>query len=74
MSFGDSAVNFELGFWISDPEEGMSNIRSDVLKRVWHLFKENGIEIPFPQRDLTLRGSEALDRLADALKAGTKGS
>lgn len=74
MSFGDSAVNFELRFWISDPEEGMSNIRSDVLKRVWHLFKENGIEIPFPQRDLTLKDSAALDRLAAALEAGTRPS
>ncbi|MXO72821.1 mechanosensitive ion channel family protein [Alteraurantiacibacter buctensis] len=71
MGFGESAVNFEIRFWISDPEEGMSNIRSDVLKRVWHLFKEHGIEIPFPQRDFHLKDSEALDRLADALKAGT---
>lgn len=74
MGFGESAVNFELRFWISDPEEGMSNIRSDVLKRVWHLFKENGIEIPFPQRDLTLKDSAALDRLTAALNAGTSGS
>ena len=67
MSFGDSSVNFELRFWISDPEEGMSNIRSDVLKRVWHLFQENGIEIPFPQRDLNLRENAQFQQLVDAI-------
>ncbi|HSJ79275.1 MAG TPA: mechanosensitive ion channel domain-containing protein [Erythrobacter sp.] len=67
MGFGDSSVNFELRFWISDPEEGMSNIRSDVLKRVWHLFKENGIEIPFPQRDLNLRDNDQLQQLVSAI-------
>lgn len=55
MAFGDSAVEFEIRFWISDPEEGLSNIRSDVLKQVWRLFRENEIEIPFPQRDLHIK-------------------
>ena len=67
MEFGEDAVTFELRFWISDPEEGMSNIRSDVLKRVWHIFKENGIEIPFPQRDLNLRRNEQFDQLLSAI-------
>jgi len=67
MGFGDSSVKFELRFWISDPEEGMSNIRSDVLKRVWHIFKENGIEIPFPQRDLNLRENAQFDQLLAAI-------
>ncbi|HSG55590.1 MAG TPA: mechanosensitive ion channel domain-containing protein [Paracoccaceae bacterium] len=67
MGFGDSSVNFELRFWIRDPEEGMSNIRSDVLKRVWQLFKENGIEIPFPQRDLTLRDNAQFQQLLAAV-------
>jgi small-conductance mechanosensitive channel len=55
MAFGDSAVQFEIRFWISDPEEGLSNVRSDVLKQVWRLFRENGINIPFPQRDLHIK-------------------
>jgi len=67
MGFGDNAVNFELRFWISDPEEGMSNIRSEVLKRVWHIFKEHGVEIPFPQRDINLRNSEPFRQLLGAL-------
>ncbi len=67
MGFGDSSVDFEIRFWIVDPEEGMSNIRSDVLKRVWKLFKENGIEIPFPQRDLNIRNNEQFEQLVAAL-------
>lgn len=53
--YGDSSVNFEILAWIRDPEEGVGNVRSDVLKRLWWLFKENDVEIPFPQRDVHLR-------------------
>lgn len=67
MGFGENSVNFELRFWISDPEEGMSNIRSEVLKRVWHIFKESGIEIPFPQRDINLRDNAVMQQLVAAL-------
>ncbi len=73
MEFGDSSVNFELRFWIQDPEEGLSNIRSDVYRRIWHLFKEHDIEIPFPQQDLHIRSSRQMDRLIEVLseqKAG----
>lgn len=55
--FGDSSVDLELRFWIRDPANGVSNIRSMVLLAVWDSFKANGIEIPFPQRDLHLRSS-----------------
>jgi len=63
MGFGDSSVDFEIRFWIQDPEGGLANIRSDVFMRIWQLFKENDIEIPFPQRDLHLRPSKQLDHL-----------
>jgi small-conductance mechanosensitive channel len=55
MDFGDSSVNFELRFWISDPRNGIQNIRSEVLLSVWDSFKENEIEIPFPQQDYHLK-------------------
>ncbi|MEO9463560.1 MAG: mechanosensitive ion channel domain-containing protein [Marinomonas sp.] len=67
MGFGDSSVDFEIRFWIKDPEEGLSNIRSDVYKRVWELFTENDVEIPFPQRDLNIRSSKQMDDLIAAL-------
>ena len=52
VGFGDSSVDLELRFWVDDPEEGVINVRSDVLLEVWDRFHENGIEIPFPQRDI----------------------
>ena len=67
MGFGDSSVDFELRFWIRDPESGMANIRSDVYKRIWQLFRENDIEIPFPQNDINLRRNEPFDQLVAAI-------
>lgn len=50
--FGDYALEHEIRLWISDPEGGMGNVRGDVLKRLWELFREHGIEVPVPQRDV----------------------
>lgn len=50
--FADSAINLELGFWIADPEEGRGNVTSDINIAIWRAFREHGIEIPFPQRDV----------------------
>ncbi|MBC8192520.1 MAG: mechanosensitive ion channel [Candidatus Marinimicrobia bacterium] len=52
--FGDSSIDLELRFWIDDPKNGTTNIQSDALFRIWDTLKENGIEIPFPQRDVHL--------------------
>lgn len=57
MGFGDSSVDLELRFWISDPVNGVSNVKSQVLLNVWDTLKEHNIEIPFPQRDLHIRSS-----------------
>ncbi len=59
--FGDSSVDLELRVWIDDPPNGRANVLSEVLLGVWDRFHENGIEIPFPQRDLHLKsGLEAI--------------
>lgn len=55
--FGDSAVDLEIRIWIRDPQNGVSNVKSQVLLGVWDRFHEHGIEIPFPQRDIHLRSS-----------------
>lgn len=52
--FADSAINLELGFWIDDPEEGKGNIVSDVNFVIWRSFREHGVAIPFPQREVRL--------------------
>ncbi|BBC74098.1 mechanosensitive ion channel protein [Altererythrobacter sp. B11] len=66
-SFGDSSVNFIIHCWITDPEQGVGNVRSEVLKKLWDLFHENGIEIPFPQRDLNLRDNAEFRKLVEAI-------
>lgn len=53
--FGDSAVQIHLSFWINDPENGMANLRSKILIKIWRLFKEHNIKIPFPQRDIHIK-------------------
>ncbi len=53
--FGDSSVDMELRLWISDPARGVVNVRSAVLLNLWEAFHANGIEIPFPQRDVHLK-------------------
>jgi small-conductance mechanosensitive channel len=68
-AYGDSSVNFIIHCWIKDPEEGVGNVRSAVLKKLWALFKENDIEIPFPQRDVNLRDGEAFRDLLSTLDA-----
>ena len=70
--FGESSVDFVIHCWINDPEEGVGNVRSEVLKRIWAAFQENGIEIPFAQRDLNLRDNPQFQRLVEALTQRTK--
>ncbi len=52
MGFNDYGFDLELRFWISDPQEGVNNVRSDVNRAIWRLFQENGITIPVAQREV----------------------
>ncbi|MEH3158967.1 MAG: mechanosensitive ion channel [Sphingomonas taxi] len=54
-SYGDYAVEHEILVWISDPESGVGNVKSDVLNRLWWLLKENGIVVPVPRQEVYLR-------------------
>jgi small-conductance mechanosensitive channel len=52
MHFSDSGIELELRFWISDPQEGVNNVRSEVNRAIWRLFKQHGITIPVAQREV----------------------
>jgi small-conductance mechanosensitive channel len=54
VGFGDSSVDYILRFWISDPTEGLTNIRGNVYLALWDAFQDNDISIPFPQRELRM--------------------
>ena len=61
--FGDSSVDMEILVWINDPKNGVGNVKSDVLFKIWDMLKEQNIEIPFPQRDLHIK-SDPENRLS----------
>lgn len=52
VGFGDSSVDYILRFWITDPTGGLTNIRGNVYLALWDTFRDNGISIPFPQREV----------------------
>jgi small-conductance mechanosensitive channel len=56
VEFGESSVNFSLRFWIRDPAGGVSNLRSAVMLALWDALKREGIEIPFAQREVNVKG------------------
>ena len=53
--FGDSSLNFELGVWTAEMTSKPRRFRSELNYALEKALRENGIEIPFPQRDLHLR-------------------
>lgn len=58
--FGDSSINFLLYFWVDDVTEGRMRPRSEVMFSIWRKFRDAGIEIPFPQRDVHIRSADGL--------------
>lgn len=56
-AFGDSALQFDLLFWVGEAKGGV-RVLSDLRYQLYQRFKENGIEIPFPQREIHLKTSE----------------
>lgn len=71
-AFGDNAVELELRFWIHDPMNGVSNVKSEVLLHIWDSFHAHKIEFPYPQHDVHIR--EAVEvRVRGAERAGGPG-
>ncbi|MCW3481880.1 mechanosensitive ion channel [Neisseriaceae bacterium JH1-16] len=68
-AFADSGINLELGFWVADPENGFTGLKSDLYLAIWRRFKQEGIEIPFPQREVRLLGDLQLKQAADPIPA-----
>jgi small-conductance mechanosensitive channel len=57
VAFGDSGLELEVRIWIGDAPNGVQNVKSAVLLRIWDLFREAGIRVPSPQRDVTIRAA-----------------
>lgn len=52
LKFGADGLELEVGFWISDPENGQLGALSDVNRAIWHALHSHRINIPYPQREL----------------------
>ena len=56
--FGESGIDLEVQFWIADPQNGQSALKSSIYLAIWRAFKTQGIEIPYPQRELRITKSD----------------
>jgi len=65
VHYGDSAIEYSLRYWISDPMNNIG-IVSEVNQAIWTAFKRDGIEIPFPQQVNTVREIPAFRSEPDA--------
>ena len=57
-TFGNDGIELEATYWVPDPGAGTDGLRSDVNRAIWTAFKAAGIEVPFPQREVRIRGGE----------------
>lgn len=55
MSLDDSSIHFQLRFKITDPENGIRNVMSEVYERLLRRFEEAGITIPYPQHEVHIK-------------------
>jgi small-conductance mechanosensitive channel len=53
--FAEAGMKFSLTFWIADPD-GMDNVKSEVMLALWDAFKREGIRVPYPVREIRVRG------------------
>jgi small-conductance mechanosensitive channel len=53
--FAEAGMKFSLTFWIADPD-GMDAVKSDVMLALWDAFKREGIRVPYPVREIRIRG------------------
>lgn len=64
--FADSGIEYELGVWIADPHNGKLGVQSELNRAIYRRFKAEGIEIPYPQREVRMLGPIALQRGAQS--------
>lgn len=59
IGFGESGIDLNLTFWISDPEEGTASLKSAIYLEIWKAFKLHAVSIPYPQREIRILGTNA---------------
>lgn len=59
-SFGDSGINMFVEFWMEGVDDGKNRVGGDLMLTILETLKSNGIEIPFPQREVTILNPDKL--------------
>ncbi len=62
VRFADSGIDLLLGFWIADPENGSLGLKSAINQAIWRSFRQHGICIPFPQREVRLLNTDPVQK------------
>lgn len=57
LKFGADGLDLRVGFWIEDPENGRTNVLSEVNRAIWKTIQSHEIELPYPQRVITLNNA-----------------
>lgn len=53
-NFGDNGIDLRTTYWVQDPENGFAGLQSAILLDIWKQFNANGIEFPYPQREVRI--------------------
>jgi small-conductance mechanosensitive channel len=64
LQFADNGIALELAVWINDPEMGQGNLKTALNLGIWKAFRDNGIRIPYPQREVRIIGQPPGDKAA----------
>ncbi len=62
LQFADSGMKLQLRVWIADMENGSGSVRSEINLAIWRSFKANGVTMPFPQREITIKSAPTASR------------
>jgi small-conductance mechanosensitive channel len=57
-AFADSGIDLHASIYVSDPEEGSLGLKSDLYRKIWKNFQEQGIDIPYPHRTVEVISKE----------------
>jgi small-conductance mechanosensitive channel len=54
VGLADNGIELELTTWIRDADQGQASLRSGILFEAWRMFREHGIAVPYPQREVRI--------------------
>jgi len=60
QSFDDSGITILVEFWMIGVDDGKNRVGADLLHMIWNVIRENGMEIPFPQREVRILNDERI--------------